>query len=183
MSYLKPEGQCLTWYQKVNKDGPNVLIGYHKRLIVSVSIISLLHQHIHNTTHIIWVKLSLNKTLHDSYSAWINIILYYSCQYRKLLGWQSGHLVKWLAHLLHIQKVGQSPLTPPALLCIICITLTLWRCSLVALVCVVLICYDCEATFFQIEREKCNIPVSIGRLLATWLAVWVFSQMVSTSAS
>ncbi len=28
-----------------------------------------------------------------------------------------------------------------------------------------------------------NIPVSISRLLAAWLAAWAFSQMVSMSAS
>ncbi len=40
-----------------------------------------------------------------------------------------------------------------------------------------------EATVFQIEREECNIPISIVRLLATWLAVQPFIQMVTMSAS
>ncbi len=36
---------------------------------------------------------------------------------------------------------------------------------------------------FQIAREDCNIPISISRLLAIWLAAQAFSQTVSTSAS
>ncbi len=38
----------------------------------------------------------------------------------------------------------------------------------------------CEQLYF---RLFCNIPVSIGRLLVTCLAVQAFGQMVSTSAS
>ncbi len=33
------------------------------------------------------------------------------------------------------------------------------------------------------RKVNCNIPVNIGRLLATWLAVWIYSQMASTFAS
>ncbi len=33
------------------------------------------------------------------------------------------------------------------------------------------------------EREKCNILISIGRLLAAWLESWAFSQVVRVSAS
>ncbi len=53
-------------------------------------------------------------------------------------------------------------------------------CSLVVLV---YIYCDSRDTVFQIEREECNIPISIGRLLAAWLAAQVFSQAVRVSAS
>ncbi len=49
------------------------------------------------------------------------------------------------------------------------------RCNLVVLV---YIYCDCRDTVFQIEREEFNIPISIGRLLAAWLAAKVLVKQL-----
>ncbi len=91
-------------------------------------------------------------------------------------------LVKWLAYLLHSQKLAGSHLTPPTLYDLLLLLYQIYLFQWCLVVSVYIYC-DCDDTVFQIERGECNIPIIIGRLLATWLEAQAFSQMVSMSAS
>ncbi len=84
-----------------------------------------------------------------------------------------GLLVKWLAHLVCSQKIVGSRLTLPALLCKIYYSGAMKVYPGCLSLCGTYLLRLC-ATVFQIERKECNIPVSIGRLLGTWLAVQAF---------
>ncbi len=101
-----------------------------------------------------------------------------------MLGWQPRILVKWLECLLHSQKVVGS--IQLYVLCKIyishirdifqlCRKGVTWLSRFIFIV--------TEGTVFQIERKECNIPISIGMLLAIWLVARVFSQAVRVSAS
>ncbi len=103
----------------------------------------------------------------------IFLSVYVGCS---LLVWQPGLLVEQLACLLLCQKAAGSLLKFYFVRFII---LTLWDifqwcCKGVAwlsrFVFIVIV-----GTFFQIEREECNIPISIGRVLVAWLAARAFS--------